>query len=153
QAEALRAMARQLGLALSSTKRLKDSDLSPWRLPIVVQFKDGQVAVVETIGSDGRIGLMYSGDQGLKSSIEKEELLRDTALVLILRPARSVPDSRVDDYIKPYEPHWFRKIVLRDLKPYGHVMLASLMANVLAQIGRASCREKCRCRSARFRCR
>lgn len=135
QAEALRAMARQLGLALSSAKRLKASDLSPWRLPFVVQFKDGQVAVVETLGSDGRIGLMYSGDQGLKSSVEKEDLLRDTALVLILRPARSVPDSRVDDYIKPYEPHWFRKIVLRDLKPYGHVMLASLMANVLALAG------------------
>lgn len=135
QAEVLRAMARQLGLALSSTEKLKASQLSPWRLPLVVQFHDGQVAVVETLGSDGQVGLVYSGDGGLKSSIDRDQLVRDTALVLVLRPARSVPDARVDDYIKPYEPHWFRKIVLRDMKPYGHVMLASLLANLLGLAG------------------
>src|SRR5690606_18588325 len=55
--------------------------------------------------------------------------------MVILRPARAVPDARVDDYIKPYRPHWFRSIVLDDLRPYGNVMLASLVANVLALAG------------------
>jgi ATP-binding cassette subfamily C protein LapB len=132
QAEVLRAMARQLGMVLSTGGALDATQLSSWRLPLVVQLRDGQVAVLETIGSDGNVGVLFSGDQGLRSSITREQLLQDVSHHLILRPARAVADARVDEYIKPYEPHWFRKIVLRDLKPYGHVMLASLMANLLA---------------------
>ena len=132
--EILRTVARQLGMTLK-TEQLKASELSPWRLPLVVQFKDGQVAVVKTVDSNKNIGLSFCGDQGLNSSITQEELIKNASVAVILRPARSIPDSRVDDYIKPYESNWLRKIVLRDIKPYGHVMLASLVANTLALAG------------------
>ncbi|MDN7132929.1 type I secretion system permease/ATPase [Halomonas sp. MC140] len=132
--EVLRALARQLGMTLK-TEKLKAQEVTPWRLPLIVQFKDGQVGVVETSDSDDQFGIIYSGDQGLKSSITKEALFQNTVVTVILRPAKSTPDARVDEYIKPHEKNWLRKIILRDLKPYGHVMLASLIANVLALAG------------------
>jgi len=130
----LRSVARQLGLSL----RLIPGDvkqLTPWRLPVIVQFQDGQVAVVHSISASGEVGLSYCGDGGLNSVITRQQLAEHVVLMGVLRPVRSAPDSRVDAYIKPYERHWFTRIILRDLKPYGHVMLAALMANVLALAG------------------
>lgn len=132
--EVLRSIARQLGMTLK-TSQLKTRELTPWRLPLVVQFQDGQVGVVETIDNTGNLGVIYSGDQGVQSSLKRDELVEKVAVAVILRPAKSIPDARVDDYIKPYEKNWLRKIILRDLKPYGHVMLASLIANTLALAG------------------
>ncbi len=130
----LRTIARQLGLSLRFTPGYA-KQLSSWRLPVVVQLKDGQVAVVHSISESGEVGLSYCGDGGLKSSLSHQELEEHAVLVGVLRPTRAAPDSRVDAYIKPYERHWFARIILRDLKPYGHVMLAALMANVLALAG------------------
>lgn len=132
--EVISQLARHAGLACAPGKVEKEQ-FSSWRLPVVVQLREGQVAVVESQSSDGRLGLVYSGDSTLKNSIECDDLLREVVSVVLLRPARSVPDARIDDYVKPYEPHWFRKIVLRDMRPYGHVLLASLLANVLALAG------------------
>ncbi|WP_018916279.1 type I secretion system permease/ATPase [Vreelandella zhanjiangensis] len=132
--EVLRSIARQLGMTLKTSK-LNARELTPWRLPLVVQFSDGQIAVVETVDSEGNVGIVYSSDQGMKSSLSREELVQHVTVAIILRPAKSIPDARVDDYIKPYEKNWLRKIILRDLKPYGHVMLASLIANTLALAG------------------
>jgi ATP-binding cassette subfamily C protein LapB len=132
--EVLNTLGRQVGLTCAPGK-INASQLSPWRLPVVVQLRDGQVAVVETQGADGKLGVVYSGDEGLRSSIERDTLLREAARVIVLRPSRSVPDARIDDYVKPYEPHWFRRIVLRDWRPYGHVLLASLLANTLGLAG------------------
>ena len=44
--DVLRGMARQAGLTLSVIK-LKKSELTSWRLPLVVQFQKGQIAVLE----------------------------------------------------------------------------------------------------------
>jgi ATP-binding cassette subfamily C protein LapB len=132
--EVLGTLARQVGLSCAPGKS-DAAQLSPWRLPVVVQLRDGQVAVVETQSADGKLGVVQSGDGGLRSSVDRDTLLRETARVIVLRPSRSVPDARIDDYIKPYEPHWFRRIVLRDWRPYGHVLLASLLANTLGLAG------------------
>ena len=132
--EVLRQMARQAGLSL------KVVDFSPAllvqrRLPLVLQFDDGQIGVLQTLSDDDELGIVYSGDQGLQSRISRAELLLSARKALILRPVQAARDSRVDDYIKPYEKSWFRNIVLRDLRPYGHVMLASLAANILGLAG------------------
>ena len=128
--DVLRQMARQAGLTIKFAS-YDPSTLTQWRTPLVVQFKDGQVGVIQVLGDDEQIGIAYSGDQGLQSSIDRQTLLANALRTVILRPARPVSDVRTNDYIKPYDEHWFRKIVLRDLRPYGHVMLASLVANVL----------------------
>jgi len=129
--DVLRDVARQAGLSLRSVQ-LEAKLLSPWRMPLVVQFNDGQVALVDTIDSEGQVGITYCGDEGVKSSISQAELLGNATTALVLRPSHTVPDARIDDYIKPFDKHWFKKIVLRDMRPYGHVFLASLVANVLA---------------------
>lgn len=132
--DVLRSMARQAGMLLKVTQ-LKREELTAWRLPMIVQFKGGQVAVLEILDNDGNIGLLLSGDQGLKTSISIDELLANAQTAVILRPSHTVQDSRIDDYIKPHEPNWFRKMVMRDWKPYAHIMLASLLANILALSG------------------
>lgn len=132
--DVLRNMARQLGLVFKTAK-LEAKHLTPWRLPVVVQFQDGQVAMVKTVTDSGEVGIFYGDEKGLESVLPIEELIRNVTFMVILRPAQSVPDARVDDYIKPYEGNWFRQAILRDLKPYAHIMLASLTANILALAG------------------
>ena len=81
--DVLKAMARQLGLACKIGD-LGEMPLTPWRFPLVVQFKDGQVAVAESIGGDGAVTLSYSGDQGLRSQLPRQELVDNVVLTLIL---------------------------------------------------------------------
>lgn len=132
--EVLRQMARQAGLSLKVVD-FTPSLLVQRRLPLVLQFDDGQIGVLQTVSEDDDCGIIYSGDQGLQSRIGRTELVASARKALILRPVQMARDSRVDDYIKPYEKSWFRDIVLRDMRPYGHVMLASLAANVLGLAG------------------
>lgn len=132
--DVLRSMARQAGLSVGVI-RLKSSDLSAWRLPLVVQLHDGQIGVIDSISKEGDISILYSGDAGVKSKITRENLLESVDLALVLRPSHTVPDSRIDDYIKPHDKDWFKKLVLRDWKPYAHIFLASFVVNVLALAG------------------
>lgn len=132
--DVLRGMARQAGLTLSVIK-LKKSELTSWRLPLVVQFQKGQIAVLDTMDQQGQVGITYSGDEGVKSSITEQELLDNVTLAVVLRPSHTVPDARIDDYIKPHDKGWFKKIVLRDWRPYSHIFVASFVVNVLGLAG------------------
>lgn len=130
---AVRGLARQAGLAV----RFIEPDLrelTSLRLPVVVQLRDGQVAVINAITAE-QVSLSYSGDKGLDSIISRDELQSAMVCMAIMRPAHSVPDMRVDDYVKPFEANWLRKIILGDLRPYCHIMVASLMVNILALAG------------------
>ncbi len=132
--DVLRSMARQAGLILSVIK-LNEDQLTSWRLPLVVQFKQGQIAVIDTIDQQGNVGITYCGDGGVKSSLTSHELFANIELAVVLRPSHTVPDSRIDEYIKPHDQHWFKKLVLRDWKPYAHIFIASFIVNVLALAG------------------
>lgn len=132
--DVLRSMARQAGLTLSVIK-LNKNELTSWRLPLVVQFKQGQIAVIDTIDQQGNVGITYCGDGGVKSSLSRHELLTNIELAVVLRPSHTVPDSRIDDYIKPHDQNWFKKIILKDWRPYSHIFIASLVANVLGLSG------------------
>jgi ATP-binding cassette subfamily C protein LapB len=126
-------LARQAGLAM----RWVAADagrLTPWRLPLVVQLRDGQVGVVTASSADG-FTVSLGGDGGLDTTIPANELRASLQRMAVLRPARSAPDSRVDEYIKPFEPGWLRQLVLADLRPYRHIMLASLVANAMGLAG------------------
>ena len=118
-----------------SVVKFTEKELSVWRLPLVVQFVDGQIAVVESIDQDQQAGIIYSGDGGVRSQISQQALLANVKLAVILRPSHTVPDSRIDDYIKPHDPKWFKSLVLRDWKPYSHVFIASFIINILALAG------------------
>ncbi|WP_043317056.1 type I secretion system permease/ATPase [Microbulbifer sp. HZ11] len=130
----IRSMARQAGLVARFTT-FNENMLSPWRLPLVVQLKGGQVGVIQTIDGKGKVALSLSGDDGATTSVKSSVLTREVTSVVVMRPSSNVSDVRVDDYIKPPEKHWFRSIILRDVKPYGHVVIATTAANILALAG------------------
>jgi ATP-binding cassette subfamily C protein LapB len=132
--EVVRHMARQAGLSVKFAQ-YDHKSLSRWRTPLLVQMRDGQVGVIESVGEQGELGIAYSGDQGLQSRIDPGVLAEQALRTVVLRPVQPLSDVRTDDYIKPYDEHWFRRIVLNDLRPYGQVMLASLVANLLGMAG------------------
>ncbi|WP_010116919.1 type I secretion system permease/ATPase [Acinetobacter sp. P8-3-8] len=122
---------RQIGLNVRKADFSADV-LNPWRLPVVVEFNNGQVAVIEKVDNQGNASLQLSGDQGLSQTFSLSELQANAKQVFIFRPETSVPDARVDEYIKPYEKSWFWDIVLKDWKRYTDIMVASMIANILA---------------------
>ncbi|MCJ8162478.1 type I secretion system permease/ATPase [Acinetobacter zhairhuonensis] len=122
---------RQIGLHYRKCNFSLD-EISPWHLPVLIEMQDGQVGVFDKIDANGNLSVQLSGDQGLAQVFTFETLKPHVANIYVLRPEKSVPDVRVDEYVKPYDPSWFWSIVLRDWKRYLDIMLASLMANILA---------------------
>ena len=122
---------RQIGMSLRKASFSEDL-INPWRLPVLVEFQSGQVAIIDKVDVDGNASVQFSGDQGLAQILTFDVLKENIAHVYILRPAQSVPDARVDEYIKPYESSWFWSIVLPDRKRYFVVMFLSILANILA---------------------
>ncbi|WP_111860468.1 type I secretion system permease/ATPase [Acinetobacter sp. CFCC 10889] len=127
----LQIVTKQLGLNYRRADFSTDV-LNPWRLPVVIEFKDGQVAVIEKVDQQGNASLQLSGDQGLSQTFDLKALQENAKQVFIFRPESSIPDARVDEYIKPYEQSWFWDIVLKDWKRYTDIMVASMVANILA---------------------
>lgn len=129
----VREAARQAGLQLRWVKPRLEG-ITSWRLPIAVQLQNGQVGVITTI-SDQEWQLAFSGDEGLETTLSLDELRASVTAVALMRPIRSAPDERVDQYIKPVERHWLRAIVFADLRPYAHILVASLVSNLMALAG------------------
>ncbi|WP_202743941.1 type I secretion system permease/ATPase [Acinetobacter calcoaceticus] len=129
--EVLTLATRQIGMSYRKTK-LKLDEISPWHLPLLIEMKDGQVGVLDKIDANNNLSVQLSGDQGLAQILTLDNLQPQVASIYILRPEKSIPDVRVDEYVKPYEASWFWSIVLRDWKRYVDIMFASLMANILA---------------------
>ena len=129
--DVLSIMSRQVGMSLRKAEFSRDL-MNPWRLPVVVEFLGGQVGVIEKADSEGNVSIQFSGDEGLSQTVALDVLEKNVKNIYILRPEKSVPDARIDEYVKPYEDNWFWSIVLRDWKRYIDIMFASLLANVLA---------------------
>ena len=124
-------IAQQAGLKIRRVT-FEKSLFNPWRLPLLLELNNGQVAVLDKIDTQGHASLQFSGDQGLAQKISLVDLQQHVQRCYILRPETSVPDARVDEYIKPFEKNWFWTIVLQDWKRYIDIMFASMMANILA---------------------
>lgn len=127
-------MGRQIGLQVRASA-FSPEILNPWRLPVLIAMHDGQVGVLDKLDAAGNASVQFSGDQGLAQVLtlqQLQQLQHSIQQVYILRPEKSIPDVRIDEYVKPYESSWFWSIVLRDWKRYIDVMFASLMANILA---------------------
>ena len=131
QDEMVHTIAKQVGLNVHKTTFSRDL-LNPWRLPILIELNDGQIGVIDKISSQEEISVQFSSEQGLAQNVNVSVLEQNIRAVFILRPEKSVPDARVDEYVKPYEENWFWSIVLRDWKRYIDVMFASMVANILA---------------------
>jgi ATP-binding cassette subfamily C protein LapB len=128
-------MARLAGLALHIIEDAKKHRFTSWQLPVVLELDDNSVCVVKSADGRGRLGVQLVSDQGLETEIAEEKLRGHITKIAILRPLQSVPDARVDDYIKPYRANWFVSLALKEWRRYIDVMLASLVANILALSG------------------
>lgn len=127
-------LAGAAGLALTfvDASTVERSDLIT---PLIAWFSDGQPRLVMGIGTNGD-ATVWSGAKAVPDNvIPFESLKEDSRAFIIVRPARSIPDSRVDDYIRPFEDHWLRRILICDARYYVHVVVASLIANCLALAG------------------
>ncbi|MDM8493691.1 type I secretion system permease/ATPase [Acinetobacter baumannii] len=129
--EILTLAARQIGMNYRKAK-LDLCEISPWHLPVIIEMKDGQVGVLDKIDANQNLSVQFSGDQGLAQTFTLDNHKAYVTNIYILRPEKSVPDARIDEYIKPYEAHWFWAVILRDWKRYIDIMFASLVANILA---------------------
>ncbi len=74
--------------------------------------------VLDKLDAAGNASVQFSGDQGLAQVLTLQQLQHSIQQVYILRPEKSIPDVRIDEYVKPYESSWFWSIVLRDWKRY-----------------------------------
>ena len=133
-ATALKNMARHIGL---SSRMLDDKldDVTGWRLPLVVQLKDGQVAIIHSFDGEANVGVSFSRDADLITTQPLTELLAEIRHVVAFRPAAMARDSRTEEYLSSFDPGWLRQLVMVKIKPYWHVMLASLVINVLSMAG------------------
>lgn len=127
-------MARQLGLGMRNVPA-DISLIDPWRLPLIAELENGQLAVITKMDSEGNLMLQFSGDGGLESRLTREDLASRLKSLVVLRPLESIPDARVDDYVKPWKKNWFWSLALKDWRRYGDIMLAAMVANVLALSG------------------
>lgn len=129
--DTLNIVSRQIGLSFKKVEFSQDI-LNPWRLPFVIEMKDGQVGVLNTLDSNGNASIQFSGDQGLAQIVNVNSLINNVINTYIFRPQKSIPDIRIDEYVQPYKKSWFWSIISRDWKRYIDVMIASCIANVLA---------------------
>lgn len=132
--DVIRMMAKQAGLVMK-TASLKTFRFSSWLLPVIIEMRDGRVAVLKNLEADGLYILAFGEEQGLLTTFTREELLEHGRRVVLLRPLKNAADPRVDDYIKPPEKHWIWQIIFSDIRPYFYVILGSLFVNVLGLAG------------------
>ncbi|MDY0959010.1 type I secretion system permease/ATPase [Sphingomonas sp. CFBP8993] len=109
--------------------------LTSWRLPVIAWLNDGELALITGIDADGQALFSVAGEEGQGAQRPLAMLVDQTRLFVVPRPARSAADIRVDSYIRPFEDHWLRRLLLQDMKGYGHVATASVVTNLLGLAG------------------
>jgi ATP-binding cassette subfamily C protein LapB len=126
-------LARRFGLEAKPVEPLA-SGMTSRRLPMLIELTYGDIGLVSEVSGD-EAKINFAGDNGHWTWIPLSELEGCVTHLLIARDARTRPDERIDAYIAPDTHHWFRRIALGDLRPYGYVLLASLVANSLSVAG------------------
>jgi ATP-binding cassette subfamily C protein LapB len=112
-----------------------DGELSPWRLPLIVQLRDGQIGVLTGASDNGEASFLITGQGELPTTVRLSELRQATELVVLARPARGIPDARVDAYVEPFEPKWLWKLAFQERGGYLPVLAASLLVHLLGLTG------------------
>ncbi|MFC4255591.1 type I secretion system permease/ATPase [Altererythrobacter xixiisoli] len=123
-------LARRFGLSCNFAAA-GDFELAFSRLPVIAELDDALV-VISAVSSDDVADVMVMGDDGASNRLSRSDVMARVRRYVIARPARSVTDARVDTYIRPYQEHWLRRILMRDIRHYPNIFLASLIANLLA---------------------
>lgn len=131
---ALTQLSRQAGLSfhLLSAPELA---IAQWRLPVIVDLKNGQLAVIEHFDGEDTVDIYVIDNDRQTNRVALSELLPQIRFVAALRPLSALKDSRVDAYISRFSPDWLKQLVMQDWRPYGPVMFAAFLVNVLSLSG------------------
>ena len=131
---ALTQLSRQAGLSfhLLSAPELA---IAQWRLPVIVDLKNGQLVVIEHFDGEDTVDICVIDNERQTNRVALSELLPQIRFVAALRPLSTLKDSRVDAYISRFSPDWLKQMVMQDWRPYGPVMFAAFLVNVLSLSG------------------
>lgn len=129
----IRTMARRLGLRTAFSDP-RDFRMSSLHLPLILEMDDGAVAVMTAIAGEEAV-IAPAGTPAAERRMQLSELTARVHRIVHARTATQLADERIDSYVRPYEPHWLRRILMKDARSYGNVLLASLVANSLALAG------------------
>ena len=131
----LERLAGLLGLHLTMTPR----DKLRWRqevTPVILLLQNGSVAVVEAIDAEGRARYWLSeGGDVVRESDLQELLAQSQQQVAVPGVAARGRDARIDEFVQPYEQHWFWKNFRGMGRRIAEISLASVVSNVLALAG------------------
>lgn len=72
--------------------------MSAWRLPLVVQLRDGQVAVLESFDVNNAVGVRFVKELALLSYCPLETLLPEIEKTIAFRPSAPERDIRTESY-------------------------------------------------------
>lgn len=105
-------------------------------LPVIVQLESGELMLLETIDADGVVAYWLSEGGDLVREEALETLLtRVKPEVVMLGIAARRRDSRIDDFTRPWEEHWFWRHFRHAKRKLSEIALASVLGNVLALSG------------------
>ena len=103
----LERLARLLGLHLMLVPHSK----LRWRqeiVPVLLLLENGSVALIEEVDSNGgvRYWLSESGDV-VRAGQLQDLLMQADIQVGVVGVAARARDARIDEFVQPYQPHWF----------------------------------------------
>ncbi len=134
----LRRLERMSGL-MGMQMRIQPAAKTRWRseiFPVIAQLLDGSPIVLESLDADEQVcyWLADGGDMTREEALS-QLLARIQPDVVMLGIAARGRDSRIDDFIRPYETHWFWHNFRHAGRKLTEISLASVVGNVLALAG------------------
>ena len=106
---------------------------SAQNLPAIVQMESGEIMLLESLNAEGLVTYWLSNGGDLVREEALETLLeRITSDVVMLGIAVRGRDSRIDDFTRPWEAHWFWRHFRHTGRKLSEIALASIVGNVMA---------------------
>lgn len=104
--------------------------------PVLLLLNNGGVALLEEIAADGRVRYWLSEGGDVIREGELDELLaRSQPDVAVIGVAARARDARTDEFVQPWQPHWFWHHFRSMKRRIAEISLASVVGNLLALAG------------------
>lgn len=130
------AAAEGLRLKAHPVSKLADGPITAIDLPLIVVLRDGRSGVIDTLPDQQLVTLaLYDAQLSHQMQSRTAALAQEALWLFTLLPVETLRDTRVDGYLAPLSRNWLRETLFPSLKPYGYVIAASLICNLLAMAG------------------
>lgn len=131
----LESAGRRIGLTIELVHR-GPLALPSTLLPAVIEYKNGQCAVLLRIGADSATLIHPEVSRTVESTIPLEALAEATSgRIAVMSRADGGRDSRLGRFLTTYNPGWFWSIIFKRKVKHLEIAVASFIANLLALAG------------------